>query len=352
MLLLLPIFLGGVVAYIGMRLLFKSKIVDALFALLLICIGIPATPLKQAIPEAVSYVICNVGYAYYGFLMYFSAFCLIIFFIKLIKQNFQYRKYLLASFVGTLLILIYGYFNALSPVVHKMRLKGLCNIRICFLSDIHIGYLSTERFLKIIPQMINSQNPDVVIFGGDMMDHFVLTRYRDDFIESMKKIRSKYGVYAVFGNHEWYCGFEEARKLLENSKVHILADNSCNIDGRLCILGRRDVYDSERKPLSDIYPDTKLPVLIVDHNPICLEEAAERKAFAQLSGHTHNGQMFPNNVIVDKVYGVKTGKLLNINGMYAYISSGFGYVRTPFRVGTTPEMIVLDIENDAKAKSL
>lgn len=350
--LLLPIFLGGIVACAGMHVLFKSKVLDVVSALLLVGATVPATSLKYSIPESASYVICNIEYVYYGFLMYFSAFCLIIFGIKLIKRNFQYRKYLLASFIGTLSILTYGYLNALSPVVHKIKLRGPCNIRICFLSDIHIGFLSAEYFLKIIPKMINSQNPDVVIFGGDMIDHLALTKYKDEFIQSIKSIRSKHGVYAVFGNHEVYCGIEKAGELLGNSEVNILADTSCNIDGKICILGRRDACDSERKPLSDIYPDTKLPVLIIDHNPFCIKEAAEYKPFAQLSGHTHNGQMFPNHIIVNKMYGFKTGKMLNINGMHAYISPGFGYSRVPFRVGTTPEMVVLDIENDVKAKSI
>jgi uncharacterized protein len=158
--------------------------------------------------------------------------------------------------------------------------------------------------------------------------------------EILAKLKAKYGVYAILGNHDYYANAVKAGKYLEMSGINVLADQSVVIDDRFVLVGRKDYSQHNRMPLEKILNgiNKSLPVILLDHQPIHLAEAIHNKVDVQLSGHTHNGQIFPINLIVSKIFELAYG-YRKIEDTHFYVSSGLGLWGAPIRLGTQSEIV-------------
>lgn len=275
-----------------------------------------------------------------------------------IKTNYaKVKLYLMAlTALTSCLAIILGYINAANPVVNEMNLKieksanGLKKLRIVMLSDIHMGHIIGQEKVGEMVDTINSLNPDIVLFAGDIIDGEIEPVLRNNVGEPLKNLKSKYGTWAITGNHEYIGGIEEAVPYLRSLGIHLLIDSSALIDNSFYIVGRKDravkqFNKGERLPLEEILPDNpqKLPVILMDHQPFALSETAKKNIDLQLSGHTHHGQLWPLNYITESVYELSWG-YKKINGAHFYVSSGYGTWGPPVRTGNTPEIVVLKLE--------
>jgi hypothetical protein len=212
-------------------------------------------------------------------------------------------------------------------------------------SDIHLGtIIGRKRFDRIVSR-INELNPDMILLPGDIVDEDLTPVINQNLGESLKNLKSKFGVFAVTGNHEYIGGVEKACRYLADHGVEVLRDSAVKVNDCVYVVGREDrsidrFTGKPRMPLSELMArvDKEYPVLLMDHQPFHLEEGANNGVDLQLSGHTHHGQLWPGNLISEKVYELSWGYKRK-NGTQVYVSCGVGTWGPPVRLGNRPEIV-------------
>ncbi len=229
-------------------------------------------------------------------------------------------------------------------------------LRIVMASDLHLGYHIRRGELRTWVDMINSERPDVVLLAGDVVDRSARPLLADAMAEELQRIEAP--VYACLGNHEYYLGVPQAAAFLQQAGVTLLRDSVVDI-GDLLLVGRDDRTNPRRLSLHQLLMEAphrggdsrgvvsdEAPgggagryVIVLDHQPLGLEEAAEEGVDFQLSGHTHHGQVFPASLLTDAIYTVSHGSYALGRTRY-YVSSGLGIWGCKARIGTRSELIV------------
>jgi len=261
-----------------------------------------------------------------------------------------------AIIVVVLVIVLGGYINARTPIIKTLELsiskngRTIKSLNIAVASDIHLGTIVCKSKLERIVQHINSLNPDLVLLPGDVVDEDIGPVIRNNLGETLRKIRSKYGVFAITGNHEYIGGVEPACKYLAEHGITMLRDTWVKIGDSLYVVGREDISirgftGKTRKPLSELMAevDKSYPVILMDHQPFRLEEAEINGVDLQLSGHTHHGQLWPFNFITKKVYELSWGYKKKGSTHY-YVSCGVGTWGPPIRTANRPEIINIKLQ--------
>ena len=230
------------------------------------------------------------------------------------------------------------------------------------MSDLHLGYNIGVRQMEKMTEKINEQDADLVVIAGDIFDNeWAAVEEPEKLAEIFRGIKSKYGVYACYGNHDIeepiLAGFtfgsddnksshNEMDAFLELGGIHLLRDEGVLIDESFYLYGRPDALRSggDRLNASQITEkmDTKKPLLVIDHQPRELEELAEAGVDVVLCGHTHDGQIFPGNLLMwilwENSYGyMKVGDMQNI------VTSGVGLFGPNMRVATKAEICPITI---------
>ena len=198
-----------------------------------------------------------------------------------------------------------------------------------------------ERFTSTLAE----ENPDLVLLPGDVFDEDIGPVIKENLGETLRTIKSKHGVIAITGNHEYIGGEEAACRYLRDHGITVLRDSSIRIDGLCTVVGREDISirqfaGKQRKSLDDLMKDvdTSLPIILLDHQPFHLEEAEDHGVDLQLSGHTHHGQLWPFNYVSSRIFEVSWGYKKKGN-THVYVSCGVGTWGPPVRTGNTPEIV-------------
>lgn len=252
-------------------------------------------------------------------------------------------------FVFSLFSLI-GYIRFTRPVVRRLELsipKGsgpAGKITIAAASDVHLGNIIRKRRLRKYVDLLNRQNADIILFAGDLLDHSVRPVAENRMDEVLATLRAKYGVYGIFGNHEYYGNAYKASEFYKLSNINLLRDKAVNIDNRFILIGRDDISFRKRLPLETILTgiNGELPKILLDHNPARLTDAEINGINLQLSGHTHNGQVFPLNYLVRKMFPLSYGYLKS-NDTHYFVSAGLGLWAAPVRIGTSSEIVRIEL---------
>ncbi len=215
-------------------------------------------------------------------------------------------------------------------------------------TDIHLGTTLGASGLDRIIRLINSTDPDLVILGGDIVDEDMGPVLQRDMGEKLLQLRSRLGVFAVTGNHEYIGGAERACAYLTRHGVRMLRDQWVDVKG-LWLIGREDrsirsFTDRTRLPLEAIVEQAKPagPILLIDHQPFDLDRAVGAGVDLQLSGHTHHGQLWPFSLITGAIYEQDWGYLRKGKTQY-YVSCGAGTWGPPVRTTSRPEIVVLRV---------
>ncbi len=269
-----------------------------------------------------------------------------------------HRQWLLLGVVGGVALLVTaGHVNASHPRVRPLELTlsrpltGEQSLRVVVASDIHLGTIIGRKMLDRIVSKINSADPDLVLFPGDVVDEDLAPVIRENLGESLRAIRARYGVYSITGNHEYIGGAEEACRYLQEHGVVVLRDSVAVLPDGLQLVGREDrsirqFTGKVRKSLQDLLGsvDRTKPILMMDHQPFQLEEVSRAGVDVQLSGHTHHGQIWPINYITSAIYEVSRG-YVKLGDTHFYVSSGVGTWGPPVRLGNTPEILLLTLHS-------
>ncbi len=268
----------------------------------------------------------------------------------------QFKLLLLASiFIVVIIVVIAGYINARNPVIRKLSLEipksanGLKHLRIAAASDIHLGTIISRSRLKMLVDKINLIDADIVLLPGDVVDEDLAPVIKQNLGELLKSIKSRYGVYAITGNHEYIGGVAPAMKYLTEHGITELRDSYIKVKDSFYIIGREDRASKQfagklRKPLGEVINgiDRNLPLILMDHQPVKLQDAVNNGIDLQLSGHTHHGQLWPFNFITNQIYELSTGYLKKGNTHF-YVSSGAGTWGPPVRTGNRPEILEINL---------
>ena len=296
---------------------------------------------------------------YYSFLIW-AVTDILRFLISLIypAQTIGYPSFYWGFGVLSLVIilLIYGTWNARHPrvvnydIAIRKTVHDLPKLHAVMVSDIHLGLVVDNDRLDAMVNSINELDPDIVFLAGDTIDEDVKLFFDQKMPEVIEKLRSKYGVYAVLGNHEYIGGNSElATNYLRQAGVVVLVDEYIKLNNQFYVVGRDDrmagnMTGKQRLDLSRVMDgiDHSLPIILLDHQPHNLEEGQRNGVDLQLSGHTHNGQFFPNNLLAKRLFEHSWGYLRK--GEYQVIvSSGYGTWGPPIRIGNYSEIIDLNI---------
>ncbi len=237
---------------------------------------------------------------------------------------------------------------------------SLTQFNIVLASDIHLGTIINNSRLETIVNKIIGLHPDIILLAGDVFDEDITTLVDKNIASILANLKSKYGVYAIPGNHEYYSGIEKAMAYLKQANIVVLRDSVSFVADSIYIVGRDDItgnrFGSERKPLDELLKnvDRDYPIILMDHQPFRLEEVQKNGIDLQVSGHTHHGQIFPFNFITNKVFELSWGYLQKGDTHY-YVSCGVGTWGPPVRLGSRPEIIKIQLhlvgKNQSTAKS-
>lgn len=229
------------------------------------------------------------------------------------------------------------------PIEVNKPLIGKDSLKIVGISDLHLGYTVGKKEFEKWVDLINAENPDLVIIAGDIVDNGTRPLIEWDIASSFRKIEAP--IYTCLGNHEYISGIQESLGFIEESEIHLLRDSYIEIDSCLYIVGRDDITNKRRKSIEELTTnlDKSKPVIMLDHQPFHLAETEQAGIDIQFSGHTHRGQVWPISRITDAIYEVSHGHKRKGNS-HIIVSSGIGLWGGKFRIGTQSEYVVITLK--------
>lgn len=281
-----------------------------------------------------------------------------IFFDLLLKKKIDSRLILGISSIICFTFLGYAYYCKNHVIETHYRIKtdkeiGESSFRIAQISDSHIGFsMSSTCFLKYINK-INQAHPDVVVITGDFVDDDTSKKEMEKASYALSKLKTKYGVYYVYGNHDrgyhQYRDFneEELRKELGKNGVIVLQDEVIQLTDYITLIGRED-QRYPRKEIEELVKevDPDSFQIVLNHQPTDYENESKSNVDLVLSGHTHGGQFFPIGQVSvllginDSYKGIKT-----IQNTTFIVNTGLSDWGFQFKTGTFSEYGIIDITN-------
>lgn len=213
-------------------------------------------------------------------------------------------------------------------------------------SDLHLGYSNRRAEFSRWVDLINAENPDLVLFAGDVVDIHVRPLEENNFAEEFARIQAP--VYTILGNHEYISGRQDSERFFKEAGITLLRDSVARI-GDIAVIGRDDRSNPSRKSLADLDIPSEVFTILLDHQPYNLEQAEESGIDFQFSGHTHRGQFWPLSWVTDAMYEKSWGSHRR-GGTAYYVSSGLGIWGPKIRIGSRSEYLVLHIEASSDSK--
>lgn len=333
--------------------------------------------------SAVAIVIRRISTYWIGIMLYSLLYVVLFDLLRLIAKHTKLKNTLLFSRGSVISIgsvgvacavatCLYGIFNARNIKVNEysVTVNKSCgsdkHLKAVLVADLHMGYAIGVDHITNMVEKINQQDADIVIIAGDIFDNSYDGMDDPEGIKAqLKSIKSKYGVYAVYGNHDIdekiLMGFtfdwggkqlhsEKMTNFMKECNIKLINDESVLINDEFYLVGRRDTdkpgtEDGTRAEISELTKDldkTK-PIFVLSHEPDELQKTADAGADIDFSGHTHDGQLFPGNLTIGLFWENPCGMIKKDN-MYSIVTSGVGVYGTFMRVGTDAEICSVDID--------
>ncbi len=220
--------------------------------------------------------------------------------------------------LGTIITIAVGYINSRNPKIRryavkiKKKNKVTKKLTLAVATDIHLGPTNGVNHITRIVKKINALKPDLILLPGDIVDGELDPVIRRDLGSYLRRFESTYGTYGIIGNHEYIGGMERARTYLTEHNITLLQDEWIEIAG-IVLAGRDDIsasrFGRHRLDLRELLQnaDKRKPLVLLDHQPKKLSEAQKNGVDIQFSGHTHNGQLWPLNLIVKRLFELPVG---------------------------------------------
>jgi len=312
-----------------------------------------------------------IGYIWMGLLFLFFSFAVALdayrFILEVLQRGFNtdFSRFSLSKaqcfFIPLFFsigITIFGFFEALNIRTDRVIIRTntitqkIGRLKIVQISDVHLGLIVGKHRLQRIVERIEAEKPDILVSTGDLVDGQM--NKLSELTGMIRKIPTKYGKYAVMGNHEFYAGLQKALKVTTDAGFRVLRGEGLNIPGVINIVGVDDPAGKRFGLESNVSEKallSKLPqknfTLFLKHRP-WLSEVKVRLFDLQLSGHTHKGQIFPFSLIVKLFYPNLAGLISLDNNSYLYVNRGTGTWGPPVRFLAPPEVTVIELIHENK----
>lgn len=264
-------------------------------------------------------------------------------------------KYIILT-IFCLILLIWSFLiepKMLKVTKYNLYDKDLKGLKIVFAGDLHVRP-NQEKRLEEIVEKINLQNPDLILFAGDFVAGHDLKSSLNLEIYSniLKKLHSKYGVYSVMGNHDYWADYDDIKEMLENVGIKVLANNN----EKVVLKNNKTLYVAGVDDLQTKTPDVKKalegiensPTIFLTHSPDVFVDVPKENIKLTLAGHVHGGQIrlpFFGAVIIPSKYGNKYSQgLIEENGRKMIVTKGIGTSILPLRFNCVPEILVINFK--------
>ncbi len=331
----------------------------------IVCVFLAITPVLAHLlpiswPQGIVYLFWQLTFTWLAVIFYLFMFQLTIFLIQTILWPFIKSIWPAISpwaarftILACLIVVGYGFVEASRPpklLQYEFESTKITrDLRIVFLSDLHLGVQKSSTRLKNLIGLIESQDPDIIIFGGDVVnDHL---EWLEDEAMQLRNLGAPFGKYGVLGNHEFYPGIKKSMDLFRQSEIIILDNEKEYLDDlNLTLAGVSDPtpYPSPREHQEEVTLrllrniDEDRYNLLVSHRPWGFEHAVRAGVDLHLAGHTHNGQIFPFRYFVQLQFEYIYG-LYELCESRLIVTSGAGSWGPPVRVMAPSEIVVIDI---------
>jgi predicted MPP superfamily phosphohydrolase len=307
----------------------------------------------QSLSLAAGYILPFYLYLFLSVLL-FDLFLLLNLLIRIIpyerRKSFSFRFYTLSAMIAiSITVVVEGAINLNTIRASEYQVEvpqknaSIDHLRVVFVADFHIQQSTSPRFVEQFVKKVNALHPDIVLYGGDMVEGDRENETTETIESAIKNIYAKYGAFGVPGNHEFHGGQEQG-SFFRKAGITLLCDTMVRIDNSFYLAGRYDQHFGKRKTINEILgsdsPD--LPVILMDHRPTGLQEISCTGIDVQFSGHTHNGQLFPINLITRGVYELSWG-YKKIGNTHFFVTSGLRLWGPPVKTAGKSEIMLVDI---------
>jgi hypothetical protein len=249
---------------------------------------------------------------------------------------------------------IFGLLNALWIRVRRIPIRlphlppSWHGRKAVMMSDLHLGNVNGAGFSRRMVTLAGSFHPDVVFIPGDLFDGS--RGNLDEMLAPFKALTPPFGTYFSTGNHEEFHDPADYLEAITKAGIRVLANQRVTIDG-LHVLGifyGTSTYPIRaRSTLEELSPGAGTASILLNHAPIRLPIVEQSGISLQLSGHTHGGQIFPYTWLTHRIFGRFTHGLHRFGALQVYTSTGAGTWGPPMRIGSQPEIVVLEFESAA-----
>jgi uncharacterized protein len=351
----------------------RSSLILVFFMLLMVAAPAIVRFLEKHELEFFARVMAYVGYTWLGFLFLLVCSSLVIDIyrvllhlgsfvpridsaIDVLRSAVPSRAYFLIALSVSVLIAVYGSFEAEHILIEKVVIKTskiparVSPFRIAQISDVHIGLIVRHDRARRIIEQVKKTEPHIFVSTGDLVDGEINSLH--GLAEILKEVNPPYGKFAVAGNHEFYAGIEQAVAFTKRAGFTMLRGERATVEDFLTIVGVDDPAgpgmlkgdsDEEKRLLTESSPGKF--TLFLKHRPDV--ESDNLGLFdLQLSGHVHDGQIFPFRLITRFFYPMYVG-LYSLGGNSSlYVSRGSGTWGPPIRFLAPPEVTLIELVHE------
>ena len=362
--------------------LFGTRAFRVLFVILYaFCALTPLTGFLVRSPAALRHVLRQIGNYWFGCMLYLGLAILLVEIGLFVARRVRHRDFVQMQRVrqvqgGIALALvcavcIYGAVNAhtLRVTDYEVTIEGAGgDMTVALLADLHLGYNTDPAYIEQTVQAVNDMQPDLVVIAGDIFDNeYEAIPEPERIAAALASLGSTYGTFACWGNHDVsepiLAGFtwdtadadkDDPRmtEFLARAGVSLLADEEVTLANGVQLVGRKDPSRSRKLDDARLTPEQLLgpldpaqPIFVIDHQPKELDELAAAGADLDLSGHTHNGQVFPGNLLMGLIWDNPCG-YLRVGEMHSVVTAGLGVWGPDMRVGTRSEVVRITVRFD------
>jgi len=348
----------------------QANLVCVLFLVIMLLAPIFTRLLERNHLEMPARWLAYVGYIWMGYLFLFFASGVVLDAYRIIlagavrlfdaggSLQLTARQAFVVPLILSLGFMSIGFYQALNIKAERITLetpklaRTIGRLKIVQISDVHLGLIvGTERLQKIVA-LIEAEKPDMLISTGDLIDG--RPSNLSGLAAMLHRIPTRYGKFAVTGNHEFYVGLNTALQITRAAGFRVLRGEGVSIPGLISIVGVDDptgqrmgpAHPASEKDLRAEVPQDQF-ALLLKHQPR-VAEASQGLFDLQLSGHTHKGQIFPFSLLVKHFFPYDSGLFALANQTHLYVSRGTGTWGPPIRFLSPPEVTVIELVSTAK----
>ncbi|MFH1715127.1 MAG: metallophosphoesterase [Elusimicrobiota bacterium] len=317
--------------------------------------------LDRIAPNTIPFILTYIGSIWLGFttigISIFSIFYILLLFSKIfsisITQNSVFIFYsTVLLLILTLCFSVFAIYEAHHPAITNITIQAPTlntdELKILHLSDMHAGTMIREKELLKIIALCKNTNPDLIVITGDFVDADM--GRAKPLIHILKEFSVIAPVYAVPGNHEFYAGIDKIEQLFKESNIPLLRNEVLIFHNLIDIVALDDEEHSSfigkmSNTIDELFGKCSgsRPIIFLTHRPANFKKAADLGALLQLSGHTHNGQIFPGNLIIKMIFEYPQG-LNKYKNSYIYTNRGAGTWGPPMRLFSPPEIALITLK--------